>query len=496
MSPKDMDARFDEFLRTSRQHNDFDNLPLEQQRELFHEWIEPTEEHTQKLLIDRFESKPCGVFRERQSLYESFLTYRPVMEEVKKRNVAILPKIGEYLEDKDVILAIAAVIEAIDLHQQPSDSDRDGLRKGGFTVVNSTNLERGKSAISERNDTSIVASRPRRCWLMPFTVDLDLMDELTKYEGGLFEAGVAKESGKMDFVMSETMTMASKASTSADWPRPTRHAFLVVVQEESTSAESEDTTFNVYFLDTLPEYFQNARDFLFHRVKKAARDLKWTSHRNYDEHNVQFSEDYHMVRTSRQAGGFECGYFTILHAWTLAMGLTPDPDFSTVGRERMLKFIGDVQDLIELAITGMLDWKTLVSSLFCKKFARRIPVEDILESRRFQQTVLQDDNETGLGERLQTYIDQDEDLADRTEDEVPYNRDNNINFSRATITRVRPKYHSNISNRDIDNIATEFRRKRGLERTYEDLDDWLGVMQNEGDNSMVGEDILAFLDDY
>jgi hypothetical protein len=96
-------------------------------------------------------------------------------------------------------------------------------------------------------------------------------------------------------------------------------------------------------------------------------------------------EDIDIIHheTPRQAGGWECGYFTILNAWCLALGMEPNTKSHKAGSPARL---ADLIDMINLATAGFMDSATIQSFMRCVGFVD--PDHDtITPDRHFTRTV-------------------------------------------------------------------------------------------------------------
>ncbi|KAI4686869.1 uncharacterized protein J4E84_005240 [Alternaria hordeiaustralica] len=83
---------------------------------------------------------------------------------------------------------------------------------------------------------------------------------------------------------------------------------------------------------------------------------------------------------SQQPSDNECGYYTILNGWSLALGLTPDP---TANVEWTDQFHSDLQDVVHLARVGRADWSLIYNFLRCYNF---VLDGEVPPDRRFAQT--------------------------------------------------------------------------------------------------------------
>ncbi|CAN9132980.1 unnamed protein product [Alternaria alternata] len=86
------------------------------------------------------------------------------------------------------------------------------------------------------------------------------------------------------------------------------------------------------------------------------------------------------VPVSQQPSDCECGYYTIMNGWTLALGLTPNPNANIEWTDR---FYGDLQDVIHLARIGRADWSLIYRFLVCYGF---VLSGEVSADRRFTHT--------------------------------------------------------------------------------------------------------------
>ena len=300
-------------------------------------------------------------------------------------------KYGEYLGDDFVNLAIVSVLEAINGHKDFNN----GYNNGGFAITTSTNV-----AIARESDLELdllpALTRPRRCWLLPFTVDGEFSQRVAIFR----DPGVIEHS------------------------EGEGHTFLVVIQEEPIPGRPPDETrFCVHILDSFPEYFDDIQQFLYFTLENTAERLQWSVHRNEDG-PIKFTfleEDppFDTIPVARQVGSFACGYHTILNAWIIALGLTPDPAAKL--NEGLYK---RTYNLFLLATLGLLDWLTLVTFLFCEELTIEISLKDVPMNRRFSHTRLQK-SEVDLAERIEISALADMVLGTISEAVVPYDHSTN-----------------------------------------------------------------------
>jgi hypothetical protein len=148
----------------------------------------------------------------------------------------------------------------------------------------------------------------------------------------------------------------------ADWandtvmemtPRPIRPLFvpvrydryivLVVIQME----ESGEARISV--LDSKPHYYnQDKREEIYQGAIRTLRSSYWTRHPINGHYPVIMAEpaDATWMPVAPQRGDAECGYHTILNAWSLALGLSINPENHLPWSDQ---FFHDLQDVLHLA---------------------------------------------------------------------------------------------------------------------------------------------------
>lgn len=275
-----------------------------------------------------------------------------------------------------VVEASAAIVQAIDEKQQRQSGH---LFTSGFTLATRFAIQ------AARSGELGIATRPRRCWLMPFQFPKD-QNPLVK------------------------------------------HYFLAVLQEEKANTES-GSEFRVYFFDSDPGGWTNdtetKRIQAFDQVKTIAHNLQWTNHRNIGA-RVQFCTKPKYVQVTKQKGDDRSGYHTILNVWILSLGMTPKikPIFEMDG------IYPELIRMTEIAIRGWLDWRTLVAWLFMCDLTVEKTIGPVTLERAFDVSALQVTNVS-----LRGYVNntnpQDDLLGTRIEEDAPYIH-NNVDFSRDT----------------------------------------------------------------
>jgi hypothetical protein len=327
---------------------------------LFHDYIQ-----IDSMEPSFIEEKPANVGSQHFWYLYELLERKDILQETRHPNFFSL-----------VVEASAAIVQAIDEKQQGQSVH---LFTGGFTLATRFALH------SARSGELGIATRPRRCWLMPFQFPKD-QNPLVK------------------------------------------HYFLAVLQEEKANTES-GSEFRVYFLDSDLGGWANdteaKRTQAFDQVKKIAHNLQWTKHRNMGA-RVQFCTKPKYVQVTKQKGDEMSGYHTILNVWILSLGMTP----KIKPMIEMVSFYPDLIKMVAIAIGGWLDWRTLVAWLFMWDLTVEKTIGPVTLERAFDVSALQ-----AINVSLRGYVNNtnphDDLLGARTEEDTPYIH-NNVDFSRDT----------------------------------------------------------------
>ncbi|KAJ6200251.1 hypothetical protein J3E72DRAFT_392108 [Bipolaris maydis] len=302
------------------------------------------------------------------------------------------------MEDSDLNLAMASVLEAIDNLQSclHAASGSQHPFASGFALTTSNALQMALYGIE-----SVPFSRPRRTWLIPLVATKNgLLEQLEVW---------AKTNGKK-----------YKSPTG----RAGGHAFLVVVQEaiNHDPENPAETRFETHIFDSCLRIFDDVRDFFSVRVENAAASLKWSTQRN-EFGAVQFDTGafIHENLPQQMAGGFQCGHHVLINAWIIAMGLHFDPE-----AQYTTEIYKQLYTLAQAATAGILDWRTLVAWFFCHKLTVERTFDAVPENRRFGCTVVQRDERTLEGRITEQYAVQDAALEMFSLAQVPYDYSNNF----------------------------------------------------------------------
>ncbi|KAF1993670.1 hypothetical protein P154DRAFT_588402 [Amniculicola lignicola CBS 123094] len=360
---------------------------------LFHNLTNPK---TGPHALNKIPDDPCVHSEFRIEYLEAFVDDQMLVDMLPGLHES-LPDLGEDLTEDHIMHSIAAVVEAIDQLGCPyGDIPTAGL---AYAIAGNIALCQMEGDAGIVNNSSL--ARPRRCWLMPTVVDGALAVEIAAFRRRISKKKIKPGKGREDVQ---------------------GHIFLAVVQEEDLPSR-DGTRFVVTFLDSSQTFFRDVRDFLHTRVIKAAQELGWTDHRNHDRH-VRFAPHPRVVQVAYQRNEWACGYHTILNAWILAMGLTPNPHKRFEEDDPLYE---ELRDMTKYALLGLLDWMTLAAWMICNELVQQQRLENVPPTRRFNYTIYQAHTDD-LAARIMRAADEDQILRAFSEDVLPYTR-NNVNFS-------------------------------------------------------------------
>ena len=297
--------------------------------------------------LEEIRKDPCSFYR--QSLREAwdrFQEFEPRME--PKGRAHMITQMGEYLNDDNVLLGIASVIEAIMAHQEEKPY------VSGFTLTSAVDLAVVRNYIDDMQEP-VTVTRPRRPWLLPWVVD---SFEIAAKEG-LKPKPKPKSKSKIKPV---------GAPEEGEYPG---HILLIVFQDGANNESS------VHFLDSCPDYLKDQYDEIFKTVCRVAEKLRWNDH----QARVKFPKSPETVDVARQRNHTDCGLHTIFNAWVCALGLEVNPDARC-----MPGFYNDGRLLVQCALASCsIDWKTIVAFLLCHKYIEG-SIDDVPIDRRFPST--------------------------------------------------------------------------------------------------------------
>jgi hypothetical protein len=138
------------------------------------------------------------------------------------------------------------------------------------------------------------------------------------------------------------------------------------------------------------------RERIHNLMYQFAQGSQWWNH-FADSGTLEANRPTHTtwLPTAMQPGSDECGYYAILNAWSLALGLEPDPKADLVWDEQ---FCTDIRDLIHLARVGKVSWLMIYAFLRCQRFVRD---GNVPKSRQFERTTeLRNEKEKYLGAKV------------------------------------------------------------------------------------------------
>lgn len=108
----------------------------------------------------------------------------------------------------------------------------------------------------------------------------------------------------------------------------------------------------------------------------------------------------HSATSARQPSGWECGYFTILNAWCLALGMIPNPSY-----QGMSSHLGEIIDMFNLAIGGQIDSATIQAFMQCRGFASTL-LNKVAHDRHFTRSIpFYSSNSLSLYLQMRRFID-------------------------------------------------------------------------------------------
>ncbi|KAF1919559.1 hypothetical protein BDU57DRAFT_569220, partial [Ampelomyces quisqualis] len=325
---------------------------------------------------------------------------------------------GEWLDDEEVSLAIAAVTCAVTSHQPPT---------GGFGFVPQFMIQ---WAFEDPTATLPATVRPGRPMLLPLHI-------------------------QGHFVL------------------------MVIRMNDDRRPEFSVMDSKGYHLDLRNR--RRVHDFMF----RIARDAQW---HNYvcdaPTFHAQKPAYTTWIPSSQQPSDNECSYYAIMNAWSLALGLQPDPDAIIDWSDQ---FFSDLLDVVHLARIGQASWLLIYTFLRCRRFIRDgiVPM-----NRRFQNTAdLRDSSDSFLGPVQDMALGQDQghfiDQPDWNEQELhdanvlqlpsggrrhnvagafPSDRwDNELRFDQVHELARKGKLDLDFSAANVRRAATQSRNAKGVE---------------------------------
>lgn len=160
------------------------------------------------------------------------------------------------------------------------------------------------------------------------------------------------------------------------------HTVLAVAQLD------KDNALTVSVLDSQTKHYtMEARGEIFRRVMATVQHSHWWRHQFASWEDVSKPDAARWIPCAQQPGNDECGYYTILNTWALALGLELNPhsapvwDASAQGTRNLYQ---TVLDIAHLARLGEVNWKLIHDFLRCYGF---VMDGDVPEDRQFARTV-------------------------------------------------------------------------------------------------------------
>ncbi|KAI4942131.1 hypothetical protein J4E91_010330 [Alternaria rosae] len=162
------------------------------------------------------------------------------------------------------------------------------------------------------------------------------------------------------------------------------HIVLVVIQFDGSKEEPTptisilDSKSHNYSFEQRARVFDTARNILV-----ASRWGRFPNMPDADDFRQYTREALHAewIPVAPQPTDNECGYYTILNAWALALGLQPNIN---VFPSWTAQFFQDLVDVIHIARVGRADWRLIYAFLRCKDFIDKAAA--VPEDHHFERT--------------------------------------------------------------------------------------------------------------
>ncbi|KAF2180068.1 hypothetical protein K469DRAFT_293911 [Zopfia rhizophila CBS 207.26] len=405
----------------------------------------------------------CLYFRQQLKEYKHIM--RRVGEEGAQIPIARMRNdFGTDQDDRDVMLAIASVIEAIVDHQ------KDDKNLGGFALLDPDTLHAARTS----TPSGRMVAGARRVWIFPYTIT---PEQILDIKGTKF--------------VKDRKALADELQDI-----PQGHTILAVIQEERTTYRDGERRpeFVIYFVDSWPNYMEGDYGGIAGELQRIARNVGWTSHRNPDDH-VKFSHECWLAETvAYQKEDWTSGLHAVINAWICALGLT----FNTeVKLELDNEFYSHVWSLIHCAMASVMDWSTIASFLMCYRLVRERKIQAVPRDRRFLYTRHQV-NESTLRDRIGNLIALDNISAIKYPDyrQHPYDFRNNVHFEEWLNRRDSRSRYYDSTDEVAEDFEDEFSRpglldgsapcdyfRRSKERLFEDkrISTWLAEFKSSVD---------------
>lgn len=270
------------------------------------------------------EGKACQIFQMLRDFWKD--QYKKDFEEKYHIRPWQDPGNPEYLEDDTVHQGIAALTEALDGQFSLTTHIAFAVAGGQTTTVEQCKKEKFRLI------------RPRKPVIVPYAHN-------------------------------------PRATAGFDAAAGSGHHFLVTARVGGDPDHPELPRVRIY--DSAPGYTANCRDSLVRNIYRRLRNLQWYTWPGQPNPTHPFL-DYEMVEVYHQDVIGACGILTILNGWIDALDLHPVPNpklLQHTGNKR--KFDGQLRLLVNLALRGCVDTRTIFTFLKCSQYIRE---DDILKS--------------------------------------------------------------------------------------------------------------------
>lgn len=155
-----------------------------------------------------------------------------------------------------------------------------------------------------------------------------------------------------------------------------QHLVLALVQM------NRDGELSISILDSMFSFLTaGQRQAVFEKVMEAVQYTQWWRWRYNVWEDVPRPTAAQWIPCAQQPTESECGYYAIIFAWSLALGLELNPHAAPIWDDSMFM---EVLDIAHLARLGLVDWTLIHNFLRCHRFVLDGAVP---EDRRFEQSV-------------------------------------------------------------------------------------------------------------
>jgi hypothetical protein len=154
------------------------------------------------------------------------------------------------------------------------------------------------------------------------------------------------------------------------------HTVLALVQMD----QNGQLSFSIF--DSMASYYdEEDKNIVVDVVTTTVQDTQWWRQRYHDWDAVPKPATAQWIPCAQQPTESECGYYSMLFSWALALGLELNPHAAPVWDEHMFQEFLDVSHLARL---GLVDWTLIQYFLRCHGF---VLDGSVPQDRRFQRSV-------------------------------------------------------------------------------------------------------------